>query len=162
MFRTIDTSELLEGFFEANREKIVSGIDLMKVFDDYTAEIQNLEKSHEQLRGVVLESVNSLMTDFNMVNFLLGDVYPYAPPVVMHEEIGALLAVGQPSYRNRAMNATTPMRMLMAKVDRSRSAAWEAAVVPCLPMRPVQLPLSDPTALILLTIHPCEEAQREE
>ncbi len=162
MFRTIDTSPLLEGFFEANKESIVKGIDLMKVFNDYTADIQQLEKSHEQLRGLVLSSVNSLMSDFNMVNFLLGDTYPYVPPVVLHEEIGALLAVGQPSFRNRVMNATTPMRILMAKVDSNRVSQWEAAVVPCFPMRPVQLPLSDPTAMILLTLQPCEASQRKE
>lgn len=68
-----------------------------------------------------------------------------------------LLAVGQPSYRNQAMNATHPIRILMAKVDRNRSAAWETEAIPCIPMRPIQLPLSDPTTLILLTIHPCKE-----
>ncbi|MDE6562415.1 MAG: C1 family peptidase [Muribaculaceae bacterium] len=157
MFRSIDTSSLLEGFFEANKERIVSSIDLMKVFDDYTAEIQGLEKSHEQLQGLVLSAVNSLMMDFNIVNFLLGDKFPYASPVTLHEEIGALLAVGQPSYRNHTLNATTPMRILMAKVDRNREAEWEASVMPCFPMRPLQLSLSDPTTLIILTLQPCED-----
>lgn len=160
MFLTIDTSSLLEGFFEANKEKIVSRINLIKVFKNYSGILQDLEKSHEQLRQEVLSAVNSLMTDFNMVNFLLGDEYPYAPKVSLQEEMAKLLAVGQPSYRNLAMNATPPIRILMAKVDRNRAAAWESEAIPCIPMRPIQLPLTDPTTIILLTLHPCEENQK--
>lgn len=161
MFLTIDSAPLLEGFFEDNKENIVRRIDLIKVFKGYSGILQDLEKSHEQLRQEVLSAVNSLMTDFNMVNFLLGDEYPYAPKVSLPETMAKLLAVGQPSYRNRAMNATPPIRILMAKIDRSRVAAWEAEAIPCIPMRPIQIPHSDPTTLILLTLHPCEENHKE-
>lgn len=156
MFRTIDPSAHLESFFESNRDSIVSRIDLMKVFKDYQANVEDLAKSRENLHSEVGRAIETLMRDFNMVNFLLGDPYSYLSSVNLQKEIDKLIQMGQPSYRNKARNATPPVRMLMADVESSRSAAWNNAVSPLFSLPPVMLPVSDSTILVLLTLHPSD------
>ena len=155
MFRLLDASPMLESFFEANKENIVRNIDLLKVFEDYRANIQDLENSHEQLRQTVKEAVIALMKDFNLANYLLGDSYPFLRSANLQEEMAILLAVGMPSFRNKAMNATPPVRIIIANVDLQRLSQWKIAVNPCFPMHPpMQLSLTDSTTMFLLTIHP--------
>ena len=157
MFRFVNPGELLVTFFKANKERIVKNIDLLNVFEDYKADIRNLEKSHEQLREIVMDAISSLMEDFNMVNFLLGDEYPYLPQIDLPKEIASLLAVGQPSYPNRVMNATPPLRMIMANVEKGSSTAWDSTISRNFPMRPRQLSMEDTTTLTILTLHPYKD-----
>lgn len=154
MFRSLDPSPLLEGYFDANKPNIVREIDLLAVFDHYKANVEDLDHSHENLRKTVRSVINNLMADFNIANYLLGDECAFLHPTDLQTEIGALLAVGQPSYRNRAMNATPPVRIVMANVEPGRAAQWETTITPYFPMRPVNLGISDPTSLMVLTIHP--------
>ena len=154
MFRLLDPSEKLKTFFEDNKRVIVERIDLMGVFKDYQANVEDLENSRKKLHEEVASAILTLMADFNIVNYLLGDEYPYLSPSNLQEEIDAMIQVGQPSYRNKARNATSPVRMLISNVELSRSAEWGNAVTPFFPLRPVILQSPDPTVLILLTLHP--------
>lgn len=156
MFRLLDASPMLESFFETHKEKIVERIDLLDVFDDYRANIQDLEDSHAQLRQLVKEAIIALMEDFNMANYLLGDRYPFLCPANIQEEIDILLKVGLPTYKNKAMNATSPIRIVMVNVEQERASMWETRTLPFFPMRPIQLTLIDPTMLLLITVHPQE------
>lgn len=154
MFRTIDASNHLNSFFDAHKDDIVNRIDLLKVFRDYQANVDDLEISRNNLHQEVSKSIEALMTDFNIVNFLLGDSYSYLSSVNLQEEMDKMIQLGQPSFRNKARNATSPVRLLMANVELSRSAAWTNAVTPFFPLRPVFLSLDDPNIVILLTLHP--------
>lgn len=154
MFRTIDPSAHLESFFNTHKEDIVKRIDLMKIFKDYQAKVEDLDKSRSNLQQEVGEAIEALMRDFNIVNFLLGDSYNYLSPVNMQEEIDKMIRLGQPSYRNKAHNATSPVRILMAEIELSRSSKWTEAVSPFFPLRPVQLPLDNPNMIVLITMHP--------
>ena len=155
MFRVIDPSSLLQPFFRSNQTEIVDKINLLKVFKDYRADIDDLDNSRSRLHNIVSEVISSLMDNFNMVDYLLGDTYPYLAPSDLQEEIDRLIQVGQPSYRNKERNATSPVRMLIANVDPSRSAIWRNAISPYFPLHPVILQSSDPNELILLSLHPC-------
>lgn len=154
MFLNLDPSPLLQSFFDNNKPAIVRNIDLMKVFRDYQANVNDLEKSRENLHNEVNASILSLMADFNLVNFLLGDEYPYLAPVSLQQEIDRMILVGQPSYRNKARNASSPVRFLISNVELSRNETWSNSISPYFPLRPVILPMDDPNILILLTLHP--------
>lgn len=156
MFRTLDASPLLQSFFERNKSFIVREVDLIGLFENYQVNPDSLETSHQKLRDAVTSVIDSLMADFNIANFLLGDEYPYLNPVNLQDEISTMINVGQPSYRNRAMNATSPIRILMADIATDREIQWTSMVTPLFPMPPIQLPNFDSTSLILLTIHPQE------
>lgn len=154
MFRTIDATPLLKQFFELNKKEIVDAVDLLTVFEQYKANLNDLDSSHESLREAVRESIRKLMLDFNMTEYLLGESYPYLENINLQEELDALLAVGQTTFRNMAMNATPPVRMVMAKVNNARKAQWESTIIPYFPMQPVHLSGTDPNSIIILTIHP--------
>lgn len=156
MFRMVDPIPHLEKFFNIHKEDIVSRIDLLKVFKNYQANIDDLEKSRKDLQQEVGNSIETLMADFNMVNFLLGDTYSFLSPVNLQEEIDKMLQLGQPSYRNKARNATSPVRMLMANVPLSRSSEWISSVSPFFPLRPIILPFNDSNKIILITLHPTQ------
>lgn len=155
MFITLDPSDHLQNFFNEHKTQIVSGIDLLSVFKDYQANVNDLEASRENLHNVVSASILALMDDFNLVNFLLGDKFSYLTPVNLQQEIDKMIQLGQPSFRNKERNASSPVRMLMSEVAPSRSEVWGNAITPFFPLRPVMLPLTDPSLLILLTLHPC-------
>ena len=53
--------------------------------------------------------------------------------------------------------ATTPVRILYAKVPTAREEEWKQKVSRYFPMRPVHLYSDDPTSIIVLTIHPVVE-----
>lgn len=154
MFRILDSSSLLDAFFKTNKDRIIKGIDLLKVFDEYTADINNLDTSHNNLRDSVRTAINNIIGEFNIANYLLGERYPYLDPVDMSAEMANLLAVGQPSYRNRSMNITTPVHIVAANVEPKQTSRWDATVTQCFPMRPSLLAMTNPNTLILLTIHP--------
>lgn len=154
MFRVLDASPLLQGFFEQNKKAIVREVDLIKLFESYQIDPESLEKSHQELRNTVTSVIESFMADFNIAAFLLGDACPYLNPVSLQDEISALISVGQPSYRNKAMYATSAIHIIICNVPRERENSWSAAIAPLFPMLPVRLPVADPTTLILLTIHP--------
>lgn len=157
MFRVLDATPRLQGFFESNKTAIVNEIDLIKLFDSYQVNPENLGTYHLNLQNAVTSVIDSFMADFNITNFLLGDKYPYLDPVNLQDEISALINVGQPSFRNRAMFATSPIHIIMADIMQERENRWINKVTPLFPMRPIQLSLSDPTSLILITIHPQSE-----
>lgn len=154
MFRILDASPLLKGFFEMNKSLIVENVDLMKLFDEYKVSPENLETSHQRIRNKLISVINDLMKDFNMAGFLLGDEYPYLNPINISDEFSTLINVGQPSFRNRTMNATTPICIVMTQVSREREKQWSNRIVSLFPMRPILLNSSDCTSLIILTIHP--------
>lgn len=158
MFRTLDASPLLQQFFEQNKSTIVNKVDLIKLFDEYQVDPDKLDSYHGRLQGRVNTAIDSLLENFNIVNFLLGDGYPYLNAVNLQDEFSTLINVGQPSYRNKAMNATTPIRILLANVEREREAQWSSKINPLFPMHPASLPISDTNSLILLTIHPQKPA----
>lgn len=154
MFRVLDASPMLQRFFDLNRPSIVNEVNLIRLFDDYKVNPDNLENSHQGIKDSVMAVINSLMANFNMANFLLGDDYTYLNPVNISDEFSTLLNVGQPSYRNRAMNATTPICIIMTNICADRENQWNNNIVPLFPMRPVLINSKDNTSLTLLTIHP--------
>lgn len=158
MFRTLDPSTLLQGFFDANRKAIVSQVDLVQLFESFQANPDTLDASHQQLETAVTSQIDSLMADFNMANFLLGDKVDYLPAVNLPHEMSTLMNVGQPSYRNPALNATPCVRMMLADVDAQREGQWKARISPQFPTMPTLLPYHDSTTLVLITIHPQEVA----
>lgn len=156
MFRILDASPLLQEFFNRNKKTIVSQVDLIKLFEDYQVNPDTLDASHQRLRDAVASVIDSLMADFNIVNFLLGDEYPYLNQVNLQNEISTLINVGQPSCRNKAMNATTSMRFMLANITHDREGQWSSVVSKLFPMRPIQIKAASSTDIILLTIHPQE------
>ncbi|MDE6581695.1 MAG: C1 family peptidase [Duncaniella sp.] len=157
MFREIETDDdLLRNYFTSHEKLIVSKIDLMKIFEEYQVAENTLERLHENIRSAVKAEIDSLLADFSVAEYLMGVSYAYIRPVNLANEIAALLSVGQPSYKNLAMNATSPVRILMCDVERSRVVRWHSTIAPCFPLQPVHVPSTDPTALILITIHPQE------
>ena len=156
MFLTTDATPHLESFFNSHKDDIVSRIDLLKIFKNYQANVDDLEKSRHALQQEVGEAIENLMADFNMVNFLLGDYYSFLSPVNLQEEIDKMLKMGQPSYRNKARNASSPVRMLMADVPLSRSSEWSNVISPYFPLRPIILPLNDVNKIIMITLHPVQ------
>lgn len=154
MFRTLDATPLLRAFFDANRNAILANIDLVKLFDDYRANEESLDESHSKLRGEVRDATSALLADFNIVEFLMGRPYPYLRPVKMSDEIATLIAVGQPTYRNTALNATSPTRILFSSVAEALRPRWQNVVTPCFPLQPMHLTHDDPTSIILITLHP--------
>lgn len=154
MFRVLDASPLLQKFFDLNRFSIVNEVNLIQLFDDYKVNPDNLESSHQGIQNSVMAVINNLMSDFNMANFLLGDEFAYLNQVNIGDEFSMLLNVGQPSYRNRAMNATTPIYIVMTNICPERENQWTNDIVPLFPMRPVLINSKDNTSLTLLTIHP--------
>lgn len=154
MFRILDPTKLLQSFFDANKAWIVGKIDLMKVFDEYQVSADNLEKSHETLRSAVGAATAALMADFDITEFLTGAGYPYLLPVNLQDEIARLLAVGQPTHKNTAVDVAPPMRLLMACVDSDRKNRWLSAITPFFPLQPMHLDSNDKLSLTLLTLHP--------
>ncbi len=154
MFRILDPTKLLQSFFDANKTWIVGKIDLMKVFDEYQVSADNLEKSHETLRKSVGSATTALMADFDITEFLTGADYPYLSPVNLQEEIAQMLAVGQPTHKNTAVEVATPMRLLMACVDSDRKTRWLSTITPYFPLQPMHLDSNDKLSLTLLTLHP--------
>lgn len=159
LFRVFDPSERLEEFFRDNKHQIVGGIDLMAIFKDYQANPADLEKSRERLNKAVAQSISALMENFNIVNFLMGDKFPYLGAANLQQEMDSLIKIGQPSFRNKSHNATSPVRILIGNVETSRASSWSKAISPYFPLRPVLLSLSDPNTLILLTLHPVKVNQ---
>ena len=154
MFRVLDASPMLQEFFAQNKPSIVNEVNLIGLFDNYTANPDSLEKSHQEIEDSVLSVINNLMSDFNMANFLLGHSYPYLNQIKTADEFYTLLNVGQPSYRNRAMNATTPIFIVMTNVGVEMENQWINNTAILFPMRPILLNSEDSTTLIVLTIHP--------
>ncbi|MBD5371959.1 MAG: C1 family peptidase [Bacteroides sp.] len=153
MFHTLDPSSLLPKFFMDNKSSIVKNVDLIRLFESYQVNPEELENSHNQLRETVTSVISSLIADFNIANFLLGDKFAYLNPVDIQQKMTELIAVGQPSFRNRAMNASLPVRILMTQIQPDRENQWIQRVTPLFPFRPNMLQYSDPTTMILLTIH---------
>lgn len=156
MFRVLDASPLLDSFFSDNKDKITSEIDLLKIFKDYTTNAQELEKTHDDLENVVKDAILSLLEDFNLSEYLMGKSYAYLPQADTQKELEGLIAVGKPSYRNPAMNATPAIHMILTNVHPKKQAQWEQLTAQYFPMRPLHLPITDDNILILLTIHPIE------
>lgn len=156
MFREIETGPLLHKYFEDNEKAIVANIDLMKIFEEYQISADSLDRLHESMRGAVREVIERLIGNFSVVDYLMGDNYPYTRQANLQEVATTLLNVGQPAYRNVAMNASTPVRILAGNVPRSRLTSWRARIAPYFPMQPVDMPIADPDLLILITIHPVE------
>lgn len=154
MFRTINATPLLRRFFESNKTTIVRGVDLIEIFNRYQINPAGLESTRLNLQDTVSSVIGSLMADFNITDYLLGEGYQYLPPIDLQKEISTLISVGQPSYRNPAMNATTPVRILIAPVHPEREPRWRNRISPLFPMLPIQLSTPDTTTLILLTLHP--------
>lgn len=154
MFRELDASPKLKDFFEWNKKEIVSRIDLIRVFKDYQISTSDIETYHQNLRDAVSSVISALMENFNIVNFLLGDEYPYLQPVSMENELSVLMSVGQPSYKNKALNASAPIRHLISHMQQTRMNQWKNKTNPLFPMLPNYLHHSDPTSIILITIHP--------
>lgn len=154
MFRRLDPSPLLTAFFDAHRQAIVSRVDLVTLFESFQANPDTLEASHQQLETAVTSQIDTLLADFNMANFLLGDNVDYLPPVNLPNEMSVLMNVGQPSYRNPAMNATPCVRIMLADVDAQREGKWKVQISPLFPTMPTLLPYHNSTALVLISIHP--------
>lgn len=154
MFRTVDATPLLKNFFEDNRGAILRNIDLVRLFEDYRASEESLEESHRQLRAVVRDATSTLLADFNMAEYLMGRQYPYLNPINLPDEIATLIAVGQPTYRNTALNATSPTRILLSTVADTYRARWQNMVTPCFPLQPMHLTNDDATSIVLITLHP--------
>lgn len=154
MFRVLDATARLESFFNSNKEKIVDKIDLLKVFEEYQIDVESLEKSHEDLSDSVRSAIGGMMEDFNIINYLLGDSFPYLAESNIEKELSSLLAVGQPTFRNRNREATAPVRILLADVQRHRASEWEQKAFHYFPMRPIQIRHNDSDSIIILTIHP--------
>lgn len=154
MFRILDASPLLQKFFAQNKSSIVNEVNLIELFDNYTANPDSLEKSHQEIKNSVLSVINNLMSDFNITNFLLGHSYPYLNQVNITDEFSTLLNVGQPSYRNRTMNATTPIFIVMTNICLEMENQWKNNIANLFPMRPILLNSNDNTTVIVLTIHP--------
>lgn len=157
MFRVLDASPLLPDFFEKNKSLIVSKVDLVKLFDNYKVNPDNLEQSHKDIESAVLSVIESLMSGFIMSNYLLGDEFPYLNPINLSEEITTLLNVGQPSYRNYVMNATSPIRIVMTKVCNERVNQWNDKIAKEFPMQPILLNTMNSDSITILTIHPQEQ-----
>lgn len=154
MFKVLDASSNLNKYFQDNKEVILKNVDLIKLFDNFRVEPDNIEEYHQQLKETITVVIESLMKDFNIVNYLLGDVYPYLSPCNIQEEFSSLINVGMPSYRNREMNATSPVRILFVEVNYNRVKQWNSQASTLFPMSPIQISHNDPTSLILITIHP--------
>lgn len=153
MFRMLDASSCLQSFFNLNKEHIVQGIDLISLFNSYQAKPELLEEYHKSLQDAVTSVINGLMADFNIVEFLLGENFPYLQSVNLQDEISALINVGQPSFRNPARNATPQIHYLMTDIPNNRETKWTSEITHLIPGT-IQLPNDDQTILILLTIHP--------
>lgn len=156
MFRTLDASPCLRGFFEQNKTVIVKGVDLLGLFERYQSDPEELETYHRELQQSVLDAIYSLLAGFNIAEFLLGDTFGFLKPVNLQQEMTTLINLGQPSYRNRAMYATSAIQIILADIPLERQAQWVERVDPCFPMRPMLLRSSSPTLLLLLTLHPQE------
>lgn len=154
MFRTLESVALPDRLFQANRENIVRRIDLLKVFESYQANVEDLNNTLENLRNAVRNSIDSIIGEFSIANYLMGDRYPYLDSVDLQKELASLVAVGQPSYRNRVMNAMPPVRMVLANVESNRMSPWESTVIASFPPHPIPLPLIDKSMLLLLTLLP--------
>lgn len=154
MFRSLDPGGYIDKFFDENKEAIVNRIKLLDVFEDYQANIEDLDRSHQSLDQSVIDSIESLMRNFNIVNYLLGERYPYLGTVDVQKEFDDLIKLGQPSFRNKAHNATSPVRMVLANVEHGLSSQWSNTITPFFPLRPICVQYSDSTTLILLTLHP--------
>lgn len=152
MFRMLEAS--IDEFFEANKSTIVEDIDLIKLFEGYRADPNRLEEYHKQMEDEVIGAIERLMADFNVANYLLGDAYAYLKPIDIQDEISTLIAVGQPTYRNPEMNATSPIRILLTDVAAERQSQWTAMITTLFPMLPIQMGNFDGTTLALLTIQP--------
>lgn len=154
MFRVLDASPLLKRFFDQNKSAITNEVNLIELFDNYKINPDNIEQSHQEIEDSVKSVISKLMSDFNMANFLLGDIFPYLNQINITEEFSALFNVGQPSFRNHAMNATTSMCFVMTNICPERENQWTNNIVTLFPMRPILINSTDSTSLILLTIHP--------
>lgn len=161
MFRVLDASPLLHSFFQTNKSAIVRDVDLISLFDNYQVNPDRIDETHTELKNKVINVIYNLMGNFNIANFLLGDSFPYLQPANLQDEISTLISVGQPSYRNHAMNATPPIRILLTNVTNERANEWTSRIAPLFPMRPTQLSYFDSTSLILLTLHPQELATQK-
>lgn len=154
MFRVLDATNLLQGFFNQNKSAIVSEVDFIKLFENYQINPEELDNYHRNLHNAVKNVIDSLMKDFNIANFLLGDRYMYLENVSLQNEISALIKVGRPSYRNPAINAMPPIYILICNVQHERENQWISEINPLFPMLPMRINSDDPTSMILLTIHP--------
>lgn len=154
MFRVLDASPLLQRFFAQNKSAIINEVNLIELFNKYKVNAGNLQQCHQQIKNAVKTVINNLMADFNMANFLLGDDFPYLNKLNITEEFSTLLNVGQPSFRNHVMNATTPIYIVMTNIRPDRESQWTNNIVRLFPMRPVLLNSMDSTSLTIITIHP--------
>lgn len=154
MFRTLDASPLLPQLFEDNKHAIVSHVDLIRLFNEYQVAPDSIEQYHDAMRQSVTEAIDKLMEDFNLAHFLMGDPCKYLRPVSLAGEMTALVNVGQTAYRNVLVHNSMPTLIMLTGVDHTRRTQWENAVTPYFSTRPEQMAISDPTTLILLTLHP--------
>lgn len=154
MFRYLDATPFMPSFFNANKEEILSKIDLVKVFESYQANESSLEESSERLQQAVTGATSELLSGFNMIDYLLGQTYPYLPPADIQGEVANLMAVGQPSCRNTEMNATPSTYIVMSAVDHRQSPRWDAVISQLFPQKPIALGYNSTTSLVLITLHP--------
>lgn len=161
MFRTLGDLSGFRDFFHRNEQSIVSRIDLIRLFESYQVEPEKIEQYRRLMCDTITDAIDSLLGDFSIVDFLLGAPCDFLAPVSLQDEIGILLSVGQPTCRNRAMNATTPVRILTAYVRPEQQVQWAAALGRYFPLRPSQVPATDMDTLLLLTIHPITDTMSQ-
>lgn len=156
MFKILDASPYLEDFFERNKIRIGKNVDLIKLFSDYQINPATIEDKHLQLQNQVENVIDRIMGDFNIAEFLMGREYEYLPAIDLQEEMTALINLSQPSYRNKAMHATSPIRIIIADIPPTQANRWNALINPLFPMKPINIRHSNPNTLLLLTIHPAQ------
>lgn len=152
MFRYLDATPILEDYFRSTRKRVVESIDLIKLFQDYQVNLQDLDSSHEDLRTTVKNVINEQMGHFNISHFLLGGSYPFLKPITLQEEMDTLIAVGQPSFRNRSSYVSDPIKLLAVKVETEDLTLWKNKIHPFFNPQPIPFTISDPNTLIIITL----------
>lgn len=80
MFLTLIDKQVLNHFFNENREAICSGIDIMGRFSTYQVATTSLSELREQLQKHTAETLKDFMQDFTMCDYILGKkCYPFLP-----------------------------------------------------------------------------------
>lgn len=154
MFIYLSETDLIDRYFETNRQTIVRNIDLMATFDSYSVDRETIQDSRQRLRDTTLAAIEGLFADFRMVEFLQGRRYSYLKPVVLPETVGHLLSVGQPAVRHSSNGADIPVRLLFLDHTDAERPAWQQAADPCFPFRPTPISAPNRFTLDLITVQP--------
>lgn len=155
MFISLGRAELLDRFFDSNRDLIAGKIDLMETFRGYSVDSETIEAARRRISEEVMKVIASLLEPFRLSDFLLGQAsYPYLDPLPLEETLAGMLRLGQPSSRHVTTGLSSPMRLLLMKVPPSQAPAWQERVAPCFPFVPLTVDTLRPDSLILLTVQP--------